>query len=383
MLAGAVIAAALVLAGCGGGDDGGGASEEEFIAEVDAVCTQTSEEIEALYAESGDPSNVSQLDALLAKRLPISEQAQEQVEAIEPPDELADEYDQYLSQRREFISLLQEQKQAAERGDDARAAELDREIAKAGQGHTLTAGELGLEFCAGKPVADDEAFAAELDDVCLPNRRRVVDLFEQRGNPRNLPEYAAIFPERIAIASDRQKELSEIDPPEKLTADFRKLIEGGAAELAAFEALLAAAEANDEKAFGNAVAQSDQALVVITDAGAALGSYACAGELPSDQDAELRATIEDIRLNADPAHCTEDYTSDFVEELGGQEACEQSEKPAIEADSVEIGDIGGVDHIDALVDVTVHGGSRDGETATELYIYQEGRWKLDALDPLE
>lgn len=252
-IAALAVAPVLVLAACGDDDDR--SANEEFIAEADAGCVETSRESNELYAKEGLPASFEEDVELLEKRLPISEEGVERASTVEPPEELADDYDEYLAERETFIDLLRQQLQVGQAGDEAAY----------------------IEF---------------------------------RG--------------RLEDSSD-----------------------------------------------------------VIDEAGRWVGLGACAQVLPEEQAEDVRAVIEDTATTGDPAHCTEDYTENYVEAGGGLEQCKSGESEAEnQAESVEISDVKGVDEVYAIATAMPTGGSADGQELLVELVFEDGRWKIDAITPL-
>ena len=140
------VAPVLVLAACG--DDDGGDSTDDFIAEADAGCVEGAKEINELYAQEGIPQTFEEDVDLLSKRLPISEQGVEDASALEPPEEVADEYDEYLAQRETFVDLLRQQLQAGEAGNEAEYQGFGPQLQEAGDAIDEAGEEVGLEACA-------------------------------------------------------------------------------------------------------------------------------------------------------------------------------------------------------------------------------------------
>jgi hypothetical protein len=245
----------LALAACGG--DGGGSENDDFIAEADAACTDSTREINELYAQEGTPQSFEEAVALGAKRLPISEEAVEKVSAIEAPDDLADDFDEYLAQREQYLDLLRQQQQAGEAGDQASFDQLNAELGETSDAADAAGEQVGLEACA---------------------------------------------------------------------------------------------------------------LV-----------------LPEDQVDEVTAVVEDTATTGDPAHCTEDYTENYVESSGGRAACEEGEQdPNNQLDSIEVTEVKGVDEVYAFVIATATGGPIDGSQEVQIdLVFEDGRWKIDAISPVQ
>jgi hypothetical protein len=244
----------LLLAACGDDDEGSGS--EDFLAEADAACIDGGKRINELYAEEGIPQSFDEDVDLLGKRLPLSEQGVEEASALEPPDDLADEYDEYLAERETFVDLLRQQLEAGEAGNEAQY----------------------------------QSFGPQLDE-----------------------------------SSD-------------------------------------------------AIDQSAEEV----------GLEACAQILPEDQVEDVRAVIDDTATTGDPAHCTEDYTENYVEGNGGLERCETGENdPANQAESVEISDVKGLEDVYATASVVPTGGPGDGQELIVELVFEEDRWKIDAIFPVQ
>jgi hypothetical protein len=107
----AALATALIAAGCGGDDDEG-ATPEDFTAEVTAACEEASTQLGGAVtslqeaAISGDPDQLTA--AVEDDLMPVLTSLQSDLEAITPPEEDADSYDQLLANFDESITLLEE-----------------------------------------------------------------------------------------------------------------------------------------------------------------------------------------------------------------------------------------------------------------------------------
>jgi hypothetical protein len=242
------------------------------------------------------------------------------------------------------------------------------------------------EGTAAGSLESKEELVAAADAVCVEGAKRVNELFNQQPggrNPSTPQEFANTLPDRVELEKTTVGDLQAIRPPENLAGAYRRYVQSYGGVVSAYEQALAAANQVDTEAFGRANQRVNASQQANTNAAAELGLQACASHLPADEKAEVNLLTEDIWKNADPAHCTEDYTSAFVEDLGGQVECVKSEQdPSIEADSVEIGEISGVSHVTSMADVTIHGGSQDGDRYSQAFEYEGGRWKLDQLFPL-
>jgi hypothetical protein len=174
------------------------------------------------------------------------------------------------------------------------------------------------------------------------------------------------------------EEVSAIEAPDELSDQYDEYLAARGAFLDVLHQTQQAGEAGDEAEFQRLNAQLEERSDAIDVAGEKVGLKACAQVLPEDQVADVRAVIEDTATTGDPAHCTEDYTDNFVEASGGPEGCEAGEKdPANQADSVDISEVKGVDEVYARAVVTPSGGPADGQELIVELVFEDGRWKVD------
>lgn len=138
-LTGTLFAAVLLAAVAGCGDDDDVLSAEEWRTQADAICEEGNERtdaiLEPLFAE-GEPSEEQLQEALDALIADIESQI-EDVDALEPPDDLSAEVDEFLDQARTDLDELREAGIAAFDQEEDPFAET-----------TALAAELGLEECA-------------------------------------------------------------------------------------------------------------------------------------------------------------------------------------------------------------------------------------------
>jgi hypothetical protein len=228
----------------------------------------------------------------------------------------------------------------------------------------------------GGPAGKDD-FLASVNAVCIDRAKQINDQFNEQVNPTTAQEFAELLPRRVEIEEATVEELEGVEPPAELADAYKTYVTREHRVADGYQVALNAANQVDTPAFVDANKQLDQAELAAARSAADAGLGDCANHLPADETADLKVVIEDIWVRANPAHCTEDYTSALVEELGGQDACEQGEVPKAEADSVEIGTISGNSRVTASADVVIHGGTHNGEENQQAFEYEDGRWKLD------
>jgi hypothetical protein len=140
----ALSAAALVLGGCGGGDGGGeDLTADEFRQQADAICA----EFEGRLDELGTPESLEDLQNFVSEAVPIIEEGNAQLQELDPPDELQEQWDQAMEINNEQLETVRDLREAVEEGDQARMQELLQAGNEANQESDRLAAELGLEDC--------------------------------------------------------------------------------------------------------------------------------------------------------------------------------------------------------------------------------------------
>jgi hypothetical protein len=161
----------IVLAACGGD---GGPSTGEFLADADAACIDQNREAIGIQFAEGSSQSVEEEAALGRELIPVRADLNEQLEALEPPEELLSDWDRYLALRNELLDVRRRQLAALERGDPVpeqlatQATDLeDRSLA--------IAERIGLTACASVlPRNDRDAALSVVKEVAVtPNPQRV------------------------------------------------------------------------------------------------------------------------------------------------------------------------------------------------------------------
>ena len=151
---------ALVIAGCGGDDDttstsgtsgatgvsGTPLSEEEFVSQVNSICADGNDQVEALGAP---PNSIEGLGDYAREIIDISEPLIAQLEAVTPPEDLQSDYDAYVEAVKSQIELDEQLATAADAGDTKEVQSLAQELEQNDTDSTATA--LGLTECAKDP----------------------------------------------------------------------------------------------------------------------------------------------------------------------------------------------------------------------------------------
>jgi hypothetical protein len=142
-----MVAVGALLAGCG--DDEEALTEEELVEQANAICEEGNERLDTAFEEAfadlgpDEEPDADQVAALIEDTLIPSVQTQiDELGDLEPPDELADAYEQLLDDAQQALDDLEEQVQ-----DDPESLLQQEEDPFAEV--NAQAEELGLTACAG------------------------------------------------------------------------------------------------------------------------------------------------------------------------------------------------------------------------------------------
>jgi hypothetical protein len=131
----------LAAAGCGGGSDR--LTREELIEEADATCAEFDQRVE----EVDEPESLDDIERYVQEIRPIVEEGTDELEALEPPEELQDEYDDWIAATRSGVDRFDELEEAAASGDEQRIQEVLQGAGEGGDEANRLAQEIGLQEC--------------------------------------------------------------------------------------------------------------------------------------------------------------------------------------------------------------------------------------------
>jgi len=142
MRAHAAVAVLLIvpLAACGGG-----LSKAELVKKGDAICKRVNDEV----AKQQEPTNAADLAALAKKTVKISDPAIDDMDALEPPDELQKDFDKFVASLRKQRDLTKQIGDAAAKGDTVKIQQIANEAQKAQTEYRKLAEKIGFEECGG------------------------------------------------------------------------------------------------------------------------------------------------------------------------------------------------------------------------------------------
>ena len=145
----AALGLALVLAACGGGSDP--VSGEELVSEGDRICREGQERFAEIQAEL--PGSAGEAVEQTSGLVDSAREELDELEELEPPDDLKDPYERYLELKREALELLEEGRDAAEDQDAELYGELQGEVSAAAAERRKVAAEVGFKTCSSSAKA--------------------------------------------------------------------------------------------------------------------------------------------------------------------------------------------------------------------------------------
>lgn len=140
--------AAVLLAACGGGGGNEGAASAgltpaEFRQQADAVCAKFEQKLDAL----GAPSSLDDLSEFVDQAVGIIEEGNAEMATLEPPDELATDWNRAMELQNQNLAKVRELQQAIEDNDTGRTQQLFNELNETQDESTQLARKMGLEKC--------------------------------------------------------------------------------------------------------------------------------------------------------------------------------------------------------------------------------------------
>ena len=142
MRAHAAVAALLILplAACGGG-----LSKAELVKQGDAICKRVNDEV----AKQQEPTNAADLAALAKKTVKISDPAIDDMDALEPPDELEKDFDAFVASLKQQRDLTKQIGDAAAKGDTVKIQQIANDAQKAQTEYRRLSDKIGFKECGG------------------------------------------------------------------------------------------------------------------------------------------------------------------------------------------------------------------------------------------
>src|ERR671919_784719 len=137
----------LAAAGCGGSGDR--LTREELIEQADATCAEFDQQIE----EVQEPESLEDIERYVQEIRPIVEEGTDELDALEPPEELEDSYDQWIEATRSGVEQFDELEEAAASGDGAANRGVFGGRGGGGEGGAPPRGGDGFQGVGGRQLA--------------------------------------------------------------------------------------------------------------------------------------------------------------------------------------------------------------------------------------
>jgi hypothetical protein len=139
-----VLALVLVAAGCGGGG-GSAMTKEEYSSKLNQICT----ELNNKNKEIGDPQSLDEVVTKGPKLNDAFQSAIDQVNDLDPPDELSDAHKRFLVLGKQIHSKIDELIDAAKAKDQAKLQEIGSSIDPLDkESNDIAKNQLGAPACA-------------------------------------------------------------------------------------------------------------------------------------------------------------------------------------------------------------------------------------------
>jgi hypothetical protein len=141
----AVLVLAVAAAGCGGGGGGKTLSKEEYSSQLSEICT----ELNAKNKEIGDPQSVADVVEKGPKLNDAFQNAIDEVENLNPPDELQDAHKRFLVLGKQIHSKIDDLIDAAKKNDPAALQQIGSAIDPLDkESNDIATNQLGAPACA-------------------------------------------------------------------------------------------------------------------------------------------------------------------------------------------------------------------------------------------
>jgi hypothetical protein len=136
------VTAATLVAGCGGDDR---LTREEFVSEADAIC----EEFDQRLDDVPEPESADDVERFADEARPVIEDGLAELRALQPPEELEEQWNELMDKNDEALEVLDDLSQAAASADEARLQEISEEASRQDAETDRMARAIGLENCGG------------------------------------------------------------------------------------------------------------------------------------------------------------------------------------------------------------------------------------------
>jgi len=134
----------LLLAACGGSSsEDNSLTADQFRQQADSICRQYEGKIQALAS----PSSLDDLGDFVDQVIPIIEEGNGKLAGLQPPDDLADDWDRAMELQDQNLGVAKDLQQAIRDQDTARVQELLQKLEETDAKSNQIARSIGLQDC--------------------------------------------------------------------------------------------------------------------------------------------------------------------------------------------------------------------------------------------
>jgi hypothetical protein len=134
------VTTATFVAGCGGDDR---LTREEFVSEAEAICEEFDQRVE----DVPDAESADDVERYVDELRPVIEDGLGELRALQPPEELEEQWNELMDKNDEALEVLDDLSQAAASADEARLQEISEEASRQDAETDRMARAIGLENC--------------------------------------------------------------------------------------------------------------------------------------------------------------------------------------------------------------------------------------------
>jgi hypothetical protein len=145
----ALTSVAVAAAGCGGDDGGDKLSKADLVERADKAC------LDSALRPVAPPQNAEQAAKQTEDEAKARKDLQEELEKLDPADDVEADYDEFLKKSQEVIQHLERMTALARENKRAEYSKEDHALATVGQSREAVADRIGFKRC-GQPFTAEE-----------------------------------------------------------------------------------------------------------------------------------------------------------------------------------------------------------------------------------
>jgi hypothetical protein len=216
---------ALAVAACGGGGDG----DDDFLAQVDAICTESAKQSNAAFGE-GSPTSAEEAVALDETILDVRQQEMDEFRAVEPPEDVKAGYEEFVAKRGEILSAEEARLEADQQADQQASQKAGEAVNQAFEAADQPAEDIGLEACAGiLPPEEEDEVRAVTEQFFTANTREEFEVACESATANYIEQLGGLE-QCHEPGEPRTIEISEVSGVSEVSAEVGFVPTGGPAD---------------------------------------------------------------------------------------------------------------------------------------------------------